>query len=79
MPLSKKTGKYVDLLQLSECFHKIITQTYMLVIVDGITVFKEENDPPLTFKDMHAQFRGVGSYPYADAKIRKLLIRSFDF
>ena len=51
----------------------------MLVIVDGTTVFKEENDPPLTFKDMHAQFKGVGSYPYADAKIRKLLLRSFDF
>ena len=51
----------------------------MLVIVDGTTVFKEENDPPLTFKDMHAQFKGVSSYPYADAKIRKLLIRSFDF
>ncbi len=51
----------------------------MVVILDGTMIFKEENSSPLTYNDMQAQYKGVGSYPYADAKIRKLLIRSFEF
>ena len=55
----------------------------MVVMVDRIMVFKEENSSPLTYDDMRAQYRGAeykaSSYPYADAKIRKLMIQSFDF
>ena len=55
----------------------------MVVMVDRIMVFKEENSSPLTYDGMRAQYRGAeyktSSYPYADAQIRKLMIRSFDF
>ena len=51
----------------------------MIVTVDKTMVFKEVNSNPLTYVDMQAQYKGRGSYPYADAKIRKLLIRSYDF
>ena len=51
----------------------------MIVTVDRTMVFKEVNSNPLTYVDMLAQYKGIGSYPYADATIRKLLIRSFDF
>ena len=51
----------------------------MVVKVDHTTVFKEENVSPLTYNDMEVHYKGNGDYGYADAKIRKLLIRSFDF
>ena len=54
-------------------------QTWMEVTVDRTMVFKEANSSPLTYLDMQAQYKGVGDYPYADATIRKLSIRSFDF
>ena len=51
----------------------------MVVMVDRTLVFKEENSSPITYNGMQAQYKGVSTYPYADAKIRKLLIRSFEF
>ena len=54
-------------------------QTSMVVTVDRTMVFKEVNSSPLTYLEMQAQYKGTGSYPYADATIRKLSIRSFNF
>ena len=54
-------------------------QTWMEVRVDRTLVFKEANSPALTYLEMQAQYKGIGGYPYADAKIRKLTIKSFDF
>ena len=51
----------------------------MIVTVDRTMVFKEVNSSPLQYSDMLAQYKGTGTYPYVNAKIRKLLIRSFDF
>lgn len=51
----------------------------MVVTLNGIMVFKEVNVSPLKYTDMQAQYKGIGDDPLADAKIRKLLIRSFDF
>lgn len=51
----------------------------MVVTLNGIMVFKEENVSPLKYTDMQAQYKGTSNYPFADAKIRKLQIRSFDF
>ena len=52
----------------------------MTISLDGTMVFKEENIDPLTYPDMTVKYKGVyGSYDFADAKIRKLWIKSFDF
>ena len=51
----------------------------MVVMFNGAMVFKEENISPQTFTDMKAQYKGDNSYPFADVKIRKLSLRSFDF
>ena len=51
----------------------------MVVTLNGIMVFKEVNVSPLKYTNMQAQYKGTGDYPLADAKIRKLRIRSFDF
>ena len=51
----------------------------MTVALDGTMVFKEENVNPLTYPDMTVKYGGTGNTVYADAKIRKLRIKSFDF
>ena len=52
----------------------------MTVALDGKMVFKEENVNPLTYRDMTVRYKGInGDYGFADAKIRKLWMRSFDF
>ena len=52
----------------------------MTVALDGTMVYKEENANPLTYPDVTVKYKGAnGSYGFADAKIRKLRIRSFNF
>ena len=51
----------------------------MIVALDGSMVFKEENVSPPSYPDVTVQYSGIGDYVSADAKIRKLRIRSFEF
>ena len=45
--------------------------------IDRTMVFKEENPPPVVASDLEVKYTGDGK-PFADATIRKLLVRSFD-
>ena len=51
----------------------------MVVKFDRTLVFKEENISPLSYSDVEFKYQGEDGDPFADATIRKLLIRSFDF
>ena len=52
----------------------------MTIALDGKVVFKEENVNPLTYTDVMVKYRGISEdLGFADAKIRKLRIKSFDF
>lgn len=57
----------------------LICQAYMIVKFDRTMVFKEENISPLSYSDVEFRYQGEDGDPFADATIRKLLIRSFDF
>ena len=46
--------------------------------IDRTMVFKEENPPPAVASDVQVKYTGDGT-PVADATIRKLLVRSFNF
>ena len=48
-----------------------------MVKFDWTMVFKEENPPPAVASDVQVKYTGDGE-PFADATIRKLLVRSFD-
>ena len=54
-----------------------IFQTYRVVKFDYTMVFKEENPTPAQKTDVEIVYTGDGE-PFADATIRKLLVRSFE-
>ena len=56
-----------------------LNQAYMKVMVDHKTVFKEENTTPFEEIDMRLMYKGFGDYEQADAKIRKLFVRTWEF
>ena len=57
-----------------------LNQAYMKVMVDHKTVFKEENTTPFKEIDMmRLMYKGFGDYEQADAKIRKLFVRTWEF
>ena len=70
---------YENYLKMFNLINPKFIQAYMVVAVDRTMVFKEVNSSPLTYLEMQAQYKGTSSYPYADATIRKLSIRSFNF
>ena len=52
----------------------------MKVMVDHKIVFKEENTTPFKEIDMmRLMYKGFGDYKQADAKIRKLFVRTWEF
>ena len=51
----------------------------MKVMVDHKIVFKEENTTPFEEIDMRLMYKGFGDYDQADAKIRKLFVRTWEF
>ena len=57
-----------------------LNQAYMKVMVDHKTVFKEENTTPWNEgANMNLEYAGWGDYKQADAKIRKLFVRTWEF
>ena len=70
---------YENYLKIFNIINPEFKQAYMVVVVDRTMVFKEVNISPLKYLEMQAQYKGTGSYPYADATIRKLSIRSSNF
>jgi len=51
----------------------------MKVMVDHKIVFKEENTTPFETNGMRLMYNGYGAYDKADAKIRKLFVRTWKF
>ena len=52
----------------------------MKVMVDHKTVFQEENTTPWNEgANMNLEYAGWGDYKQADAKIRKLFVRTWEF
>ena len=54
----------------------------MEVIMDGVQLYKYENPSPGTFTDAHVKFYNSDysdTYELADAKIRYLKIKTFNF
>ena len=44
--------------------------------LDGTSVLKLENSAPPHYEKVKVQYQGNGGYPFADASIRNLMIRS---